>query len=121
MSLRTMGGPLPSAAFSKEVAFGALEDLHKYLATVNDYQVRSLSLYHSAGPGGFQHELGHQSDTDFSKASTATCVLSLLATDKWSEGPWASERQKLAEALLLSKWSSAELPTNNVFTTAFIL
>jgi hypothetical protein len=62
-----------------------------------------------------------------SKASTATAVLSLIATGKWNpvnsaiSVPWSGHSRELAERLLREKWESAGLPPENVFTTAFIL
>lgn len=118
---RPFGGGFPSTSPSKAIEFSDLESLHQHLEQINQYQVASLELYHDAVSNGFYHILDRQVPGDFSKSSTATCVLSLLATDQWLTRDWGQHSELLAEKMLTARWSSAELPVNNVFTTAFIL
>jgi len=106
-----------------ELGFPDLERLRRVLVAIRDMQVASLSKYYDASVKGFAHKLNEKK---LSKASTATCVGSLLATRRWdhprsSPPPWAGTAFELARLLLMSEWKSAELPLDNVFTTAFIL
>lgn len=118
---RLAEGALPGLSPSKSIEFSELETLHQYLTTINEFQVPSLERYYDSMSSGFFHRLDKREPGDFSKASTATCVLSLIATDKWNSEPWGGRSEELATAMLRSDWSSAELPRKNMFTTAFIL
>jgi len=102
------------------VEFDELEDLRRFLAEQKARQVPSLTTYHDDATNGFAHQLAVRK---LSKASTATCVLSLVGTGRWSQkdAPWSAGAFKLAKALLQSEWESAGLPPNNVFTVSFIL
>lgn len=103
--------------------FQELEALRRFLAEIKLRQATSLSYYHDSNSNGFYHryELADHKPGDLSKSSTATCVLSLVATDQWKEDPWAERSADLAKALLDIEWKSAGLKKNNAFTTAFIL
>jgi hypothetical protein len=98
--------------------FLELGKLRRFLAEVRRDQVESLKRYFDSKSGGFRHMLELPK---LSKASTATCVLSLIATGKWKEGPWFETKRKLVREIFRSPWRSAGLATNNVFTTAFLL
>jgi hypothetical protein len=120
-TLRAFGGPLPAASPSKVIDFSELEALRKHLATIIEHQVASLKRYHAEDTNGFYHRLDEQPSGKLSKASTATCVLSLIATDHWHSSEWSERTSELVTRIVGSDWKSADLPLNNVFTTAFVL
>lgn len=64
---------------------------------------------------GFQHYKGKNK---ISVSSSATCVLSLVATHSWKAD---KARTKALLSALISKQTSAGLPDNNPFTVAWIL
>jgi hypothetical protein len=97
--------------------FTELEALRRRLAELGVVHVKSLETYWDPGTKGFGHERGKPK---LSKASTATCVLSLIAAGRYAN-KWRSYASELAHSLLESEWSSAKLPPKNPFTTAFVL
>jgi hypothetical protein len=101
--------------------FRELADLRLFLRELLDLQVESLTVYHDAVSGGFYHRHDKPTPGKFSKSSTATCVLSLIATSKWSSGPWREGTSRLVDGLLKQPWKSAGLPVDNFFTVGFIL
>jgi len=103
------------------LSFKELEALRRFLFGLNRQQLPSLLKYHDDTSNGFYHRHDRRIPGHFSTASTATCVLSLAATGKWASDPWATRTADLATALLESEWSSADLPSNNIFTVSFIL
>ncbi len=113
--------------------FPDLEKLRRFLeAEIRPYQVVSLGNYHDAISNGFHHKHDDPRTNHFSTASTATCIASLVATGAWRaptssgkaaapEPKWGERSEQLAIALLKGPWSSAKLPEDNPFTTAFVL
>ncbi len=101
--------------------FRELADLRLFLRELLERQVESLFVYYDSVSGGFYHRHDKKTPGHFSKSSTATCVLSLIATNQWDSGPWKSGTSKLVEGLLRESWQSAGLEPNNVFTVAFVL
>jgi ATPase family associated with various cellular activities (AAA) len=101
--------------------FRELAELRLFLHELRDRQVESLSQYYDSSSGGFYHRHDKPTPGKFSKSSTATCVLSLIATDQWNRGPWQQSTANLVDGLLKQAWHSAGLPENNVFTVGFIL
>ncbi len=101
--------------------FRELADLRLFLRELRDRQVESLTVYYDKESGGFYHLHDRPDPGKFSKSSTATCVLSLIATNQWLSGPWAGTTAKLVNGLLMNSWESAGLPENNIFTVAFVL
>lgn len=102
--------------------FAELADTRRRLESLSLGHVPSLAKYHDADSNGFFHRLDDVDPGDFSKSSTATCVLSLVAARKWNrEERWVTGTTRLAKSMLRARWASAGLSTNNVFTTAFIL
>lgn len=103
--------------------FAELEEIRRFLQELKSKQVASLSAYFDEPSGGFYHRLDENRPGEFSKASTATCILSLASTGNWSlpEAPWSSKRGELAKAIAASKWNSAGLQEDNVFTVSFML
>lgn len=101
--------------------FRELADLRLFLRELRDRQVESLSVYYDASSGGFYHRHDKPTPSRFSKSSTATCVLSLIATNEWHSGPWKTGTARLVEGLLKERWQSAGLDTDNAFTVGFIL
>lgn len=101
--------------------FRELEELRRQLEEINARQVASLEYYYDPDSSGFFHLYERGDPGDFSKSSTATCVLSLWATHRLTDPPWRDGLPKLYRAMLEVEWKSAGLETNNPFTTAFIL
>ncbi len=93
--------------------FSKLESLRLLCRQIQQDQVASLDYFkHDVG---FQHVLGKNK---ISVSSSATCVLSLVATGNWS----ASKTQtKALLTELISRDTSAGLPKDNPFTAAWIL
>src|SRR6266545_1862388 len=100
--------------------FRELADLRLLLQDLRDRQVESLTVYYDSQSGGFYHRHDKPTPGKFSKSSTATCVLSLIATNQWLNGPWTSTTPKLVDGLLKHPWKSAGLPEDNFFTVGFI-
>jgi len=100
------------------VDFTALESLRRYLDELGKIHVSSLTKYHDPEGHGFAHKLD---EIKTSRASTATCVLSLIACGKWEGSEFAKYSDELATLLLREKWASAGLQENNAFTVAWIL
>lgn len=103
--------------------FEQLEPLRIYLQSIGKQHVTSLRQYHDARSNGFYHRHDKQVPGKFSTASTATCVLSLTATKNWATQDWGDEERsrKLGRAMLRHSWTSAALPRQNTFSTAFTL
>jgi ATPase family associated with various cellular activities (AAA) len=101
--------------------FRELADLRLLLRDLLGRQIESLSLYYDKLSGGFFHRHDKPTPGRFSKSSTATCVLSLLATNEWDNGPWKEKKGQLVQGLLKESWQSAGLEVNNAFTVGFIL
>ena len=93
--------------------FAKLESLRLLTRQILQDQVASLQYY--AWDGGYQHYKGKDK---ISVSSTATCVLSLVATGKW---PSNKMQTKALLHALISKKTSAGLPGYNSFTIAWIL
>src|SRR5256885_14439409 len=98
-----------------------LATLRLYLREILGRQVESLKQYYDPRSGGFYHRHDKPTPGNPSKSSTATCVLSLIATRQWSKGPWAPKAERLTRLLLRSDWTSAELHKKNAFTVGFII
>jgi hypothetical protein len=93
--------------------FGTLESLRLLCTEILSDQAHSL--HHFEYQSGYQHIKESQK---ISISSTATCVVSLVATHKWpTDKP---ETKKLLKHLI-SKDTSADLPSKNPFTNAWIL
>jgi ATPase family associated with various cellular activities (AAA) len=97
------------------LVFRDLERLRLSLRQLLLDQVTSLKYFeHDVG---FQHYKGKK-PPKISVASSATCVLSLIATNSWKHDP--TRTKELLHALIL-KNTSAGLPRKNPFTIAWIL
>jgi hypothetical protein len=96
-----------------EFDFSKLAYLRLRSKQILEDQIASLDYF--AYDGGYQHYKGKNK---ISVSSTATCVLSLVATDGWRAN--AAETRDLLEKLI-SKKTSAGLKDNNPFTVAWIL
>ena len=95
------------------IDFPKLESLRLLCRQIQQDQVASLRYFR--WNLGFQHVPGRNK---ISVSSSATCVLSLVATGNWSTSP--ADTKKLLKHLIPIK-TSAKLPDNNPFTTAWIL
>lgn len=93
--------------------FTKLESLRLLSRQIQQDQVASLKYF--AYDGGYQHYKGKDK---VSVSSTATCVLSLVATDSWAADK--AQTKALLE-ILIPKKTSAGLPGENAFTIAWIL
>jgi hypothetical protein len=104
--------------------FDELASLQRDIKSILEIQDLSLNHYYLNNTTGFSHvyEPGIEKK-EFSKSSTATCVLSLFATGHWTtRQPWDNDGTKLFGQLLTSRnWKSAGLKKNNPFTVAFML
>jgi hypothetical protein len=76
---------------------------------------QEASIEYFAYDGGYQHYKGKNK---ISISSTATCVLSLVATNLWKTN---KTRTKALLSALISRKGSAGLPDNNPFTVAWTL
>jgi ATPase family protein associated with various cellular activities (AAA) len=93
--------------------FSNLESLRRFCTEMQQYQVASLNYFkHGVG---FRHVEGRDK---VSVSSSATCVLSLVATGNWTA---SSADTKMLLKHLLSRETSAGLPPDNPFTIAWIL
>src|SRR4029077_2799452 len=93
--------------------FSNLESLRRFCTEMQQYQITSLNYFkHGVG---FRHVEGRDK---VSVSSSATCVLSLVATGNWTASP-ADTKMLLKQ--LLSRETSAGLPPDNPFTIAWIL
>jgi ATPase family protein associated with various cellular activities (AAA) len=101
--------------------FRELADLRLFLHDLRNRQVESLEQYYDKDSGGFYHRHDERIAGKLSRSSTATCVLSLVATNQWSGQPWYDSSSNLVDRLLTAEWVSAGLPENNLFTVSFIL
>jgi hypothetical protein len=95
------------------IDFQKLECLRLFCRQIQQDQIASLKYF--AHDVGYQHVKGKNK---ISVSSSATCVLSLVATDSW-KGDKAQTKALLHH--LISKDTSAGLPTGNPFTIAWIL
>jgi hypothetical protein len=93
--------------------FSKLESLRRFCAEMQQYQVASLNYFKY--DVGFKHV---QAREKISISSSATCVLSLVATDQWKANK--ADTKKLLQNLI-SRNESAGLPKDNPFTLAWIL
>jgi ATPase family protein associated with various cellular activities (AAA) len=100
------------------MTFDEIEDLRRALVALRREHIDALKHYYDPESNGFSHKLNEKK---LSKASTATCVASLAAARKWTDQQWGKHSRELATTLLREEWSSADLPPENAFTTAFIL
>jgi hypothetical protein len=93
--------------------FSKLAYLRLRSKQIQEDQIPSLEYF--AHDGGYQHYKGKNK---ISVSSTATCVLSLVAT-----GSWKADRPqtKILLQQLISKKNSAGLQDDNAFTIAWIL
>jgi ATPase family associated with various cellular activities (AAA) len=100
---------------AKAHCFQELECLRLFIRQVQLDHVPSLDYF--AYDGGYQHYKG-KLPLKLSASSSATCILSLVATGKWNEDPIGT--RNLLEKLLARK-KSAGLEEENPFTLAWIL
>ena len=99
-----------------QLDFQGLERLRLLARQIQLDQIDSLNYF--AYKVGYQHVRGRNK---ISVSSTATCVLSLVATGLWATSDHSKRDTKTLLHELLSKKTSAELPPDNPFTTAWIL
>ena len=106
--------------------FHDLAGLQREIAVLQRSHAKALKHYHIDNFCGFRHKYYEDDpkkhEHDFSKASTATCVLSLTLTGRWTdELPWYEKTQLLINELLKCEWTSADLNPENPFTVAHII
>lgn len=105
--------PFTSPGEATPLVFQKLESLRLFARQILEDQ--ALSIKYFAFDQGYQHFKGKNK---ISVSSSATCVLSLIATGKWEK---SSADTKALLHYLISKDTSAGLPKNNPFTIAWIL
>src|SRR5260370_38489555 len=110
MSTKCSGDPTNTAPLD----FQQLESIRFSSKEILRDQETSLN-YFEFYPG-YQHFRGKQPQR-ISVSSSATCVLSLVATGKWKD----ASRNKALLKKILSRKKSAGLEENNPFTIAWIL
>jgi cobalamin biosynthesis Mg chelatase CobN len=108
--------PSDNAKAPQQFDFSELELLRLICTQIQQDQVTSLKYFQSGV--GFMHVRGEEKEGDISVSSSATCVLSLVATGEWKAKK--AETTSLAKKLL-EKEKSAGLDPDNPFTTAWIL
>jgi hypothetical protein len=104
------------------LSFSDLKELIEYLEQMQKGSEASMKHFRF-GQEGFEHRVDPaKGPTKTSKASTATCLAYLKAGGQLSGTGWPeSIRHKLRTKFVNGKWSSAKLPEDNPFTSAFLL
>src|SRR5271166_6470305 len=97
--------------------FDRLESLRLLCKEIQHEQAASLAHFRSGV--GYQH-VRRITEPKVSVSSSATCVLSMVATGLWNDNHTPGETKDLLETLIPKK-DSAGLKEDNVFTTAWIL
>jgi hypothetical protein len=105
--------------------FRDLRALKDFLLGKQEEHTPSLEKYFRSSIPGFLRVLekpknSKKKDDEMSLASTGTCVVSLIRSGQWEGGPWESKGKELLSGLEKQRWTSAELPDGNIFTTAFV-
>lgn len=100
---------------AKRLDFQELERLRLFSREILRNQL--VSLKHFAHSYGFKHL---EESKHVSVASSATCVLSLIATDAWKDHS-SKAKSKQLRGFLISQNESADLEPDNPFTLAWIL
>lgn len=114
MSPRTTNSALN---LKRSLDFDELESFRFFCKQILEHQIDSLKYFRSNL--GFKH-VAHQDSIKTSVSSSATCILSLVATGSWQEV--ADKKQsKALLGYLLTRKKSAGLRANNPFTNAWIL
>jgi hypothetical protein len=98
-------------------AFAELEALRLRCKEVLEDQETSLAIF--SVRNGFRNKYD-STKTTISISSTITCVLSLVATSSWQGFKSSAQTKRLLKELI-SRKTSADLPKDNPFTTAWIL
>jgi hypothetical protein len=115
-----------------DLQFKELAELRLFLHDLRSRHVASLSDYFDADISGFQHRHDVKKPR-ISIASTATCVVSLVAAGYWrtepwkdaagrdSVDPWKDSASRVAAGLLSAEWRSAGLRPGNLFSVSFVV
>ncbi len=98
----------------RDIDFGKVECLRLFCRQLLQDQEASLNYF--AYGAGFKHV--RESEDKVSVSSSATCILSLEATDRWKADK--TQTKSLLQTLIAKK-TSAGLPNDNPFTIAWIL
>ncbi|MBU1683355.1 AAA family ATPase [Patescibacteria group bacterium] len=104
--------------------FFELSELQREIASLKEYHEVSLMYYFLKTSGGFRHLYKSDSKTiEYSKSSTSTCVLSLIAAGLWTpkQSLFFEQTNTLIDTIVNENWTSAELENENPFTVAFLL
>jgi len=108
-------------------AFESLSELKHLLVEIRQSHASTMQHYFARDGKGFYHQ-AKKPDTA-SRASTATCVSSLVRAGLWTEntGPINGHGMGIRDTtaavaghLIAKPWKSAELAENNPFTLAFV-
>jgi hypothetical protein len=105
-----------SQKHTEAFGFSQLESLRLLARQIQLDQIASLQ-YFAYGPG-YQHVRGRNK---ISISSSATCVLSLVATGNWTRSNHSKQDTNDLLKKLIAERTSAKLLEDNPFTTAWIL
>ena len=101
------------------LTFEELQDLEQYLLKVRLTHVPSLLHYFIESGPRFYHQVPKEGR--ISRASTATCISSLVRASLWSANKkWWCATAQIAQKMLEEPWTSSGLPDDNPFTVSFI-
>jgi hypothetical protein len=110
--------------------FEELYALKQFVDQLRQQHVASLRVYEEADPNnGFKSSEAAPTRNRISISSSATCIGSLVLSGAW-EAPtdasgttvwWVGREEEFLKRLLRVDWTSADLPSNNSYTTAFVI
>lgn len=98
--------------------FYELDEFRRYLEELNRGREASLKYFYKDDLTGFIHWVG---DRDVSITSSAASVICLMRTREWWGESWRSSQSSIVKTLLVSKWESGGLSSDNPYTTAIVL
>ena len=110
----------PSAPFP--TSFSDLDALRTRLSVLARRHIPSLQYYYDDSLPGFHHTHDRPTRVRIPTASTSTCLLSIIKTEKWTPNqPWAKTAPKIVSKLLQQEWRSGGLDVDNPFSTSFVV
>jgi ATPase family protein associated with various cellular activities (AAA) len=112
------------------INFEELYALKQFVDQLRQQHVASLRVYAEADPdNGFKSSEAAATRNRISISSSATCVGSLILSGVWDTATdaagtkawWVGREEEFLKRLLRVDWTSADLPSNNAYTTAFVI
>lgn len=102
-----------------QLEFNDLEKLRRFVHERLKGQVHVLEKFFRPRLHGFVQYL---SKKKFSRLNSATCILSLYATGRWSEGTWVRDAEGMAKKMLDVEVSrDSSLPRDNPYTVGALV